>query len=76
MRTVQPCTMIGAYGFEQDRVPRDEFQIRISALQDAMDRKGCKAVLVYGDTREHSELAYLTNFIPRSTRGDPRSSPF
>jgi Xaa-Pro aminopeptidase len=66
MRTVHPCTMIGAYGFDQDRVPRDEFQIRMRALEGAMDRKGCKAMLVYGDTREHSALAYFTNFIPRS----------
>jgi Xaa-Pro aminopeptidase len=80
MRTVQPCTMIGAYGFEQDRVPRDEFQIRLYALQEAMDRKGCGAMLVYGDTREHSALAYFTNFIPRSRwalallprQGEPR----
>src|SRR5258707_6564969 len=80
MRTVQPCTMIGAYGFEQDRVPGDEFQIRMNALREAMDRKGCKAMLVYGDTREHSALAYFTNFIPRSRwalallprQGDPR----
>jgi Xaa-Pro aminopeptidase len=65
MRTVQPCTMIGAYAFEQDRLPRDEFQIRMTALNGAMDRKGCKAMLIYGDAREHSQLAYFTNFIPR-----------
>ena len=65
MRTVQPCTMIGAYAFDQDRVPRDEFQIRIAALNGVMDRMACKAVLIYGDAREHSELAYFTNFIPR-----------
>jgi Xaa-Pro aminopeptidase len=65
MRTVHPCTMIGAYGWDQDRVPRDEFQIRLRALHGAMDAKGCSAMLVYGDAREHSELAYFTNFIPR-----------
>jgi Xaa-Pro aminopeptidase len=57
--------MIGAYAFEQDRVPRDEFQIRMTALNGVMDRNGCKAMLIYGDAREHSELAYFTNFIPR-----------
>jgi Xaa-Pro aminopeptidase len=80
MRTVHPCTMIGAYGFEQDRVPRDEFQIRLRALQGVMDHKGCGAMLVYGDAREHSELAFFTNFIPRHRwalallprQGDPR----
>jgi Xaa-Pro aminopeptidase len=65
MRTVHPCTMIGAYGFEQDRVPRDEFQLRMRALHDIMGHKGAKAMLVYGDAREHSDLAYFTNFIPR-----------
>jgi len=65
MRTVHPSTMIGAYGFEQDRVPRDEFQIRMGALNAIMDHNGCSAMLVYGDAREHSDLAYFTNFIPR-----------
>jgi Xaa-Pro aminopeptidase len=65
MRTVQPCTMIGAYAFEQDRIPRDEFQIRMAALNGVMDRKGLKAMLIYGDACEHSALAYFTNFIPR-----------
>jgi len=65
MRTVHPSTMIGAYSFEQDRVPRDEFQIRMRALHAIMDRKGCAAILIYGDAREHSDLAYCTNFIPR-----------
>ena len=65
IQTVHPSTMIGAYSFEQDRVPRDEFQIRLRALNDMMDRKGLAAMLVYGDAREHSDLAYLTNFIPR-----------
>ncbi len=80
MRTVHPSTMIGAYGFEPDRIPRDEFQIRMSALNGIMDAKGCSAVLVYGDAGEHSDLAYFTNFIPRHRwalallprRGEPR----
>jgi Xaa-Pro aminopeptidase len=65
MRTVQPSTMIGAYGFERDRVPRDEFQIRLRTLHGLMDAKGCGAMLIYGDAGEHSDLAYFTNFIPR-----------
>lgn len=57
--------MIGAYGFDPDRVPRDEFQIRMAALNGVMDRKGLKAMLIYGDACEHSALAYFTSFIPR-----------
>ena len=65
MRTVHPSIMIGSYGWEQDRVPRDEFQIRIGALNRVMDQKGLKAMLVFGDAREHSALAYFSNFAPR-----------
>ena len=57
--------MIGSYGWEQDRLPRDEFQIRIDALNSVMDAKGLAAMLIYGDAREHSTLAWFGNFIPR-----------
>ena len=57
MRTVHPSIMIGSYGWEQDRVPRDEFQIRMAELHRVMDAKGWQAMFVFGDAREHSELA-------------------
>jgi Xaa-Pro aminopeptidase len=65
MRTVQPSIMIGSYTWDQDRLPRDEFQFRMAALHRIMDAKGLKAVFVYGDAAEHSALAWFTNFIPR-----------
>ncbi|MEA2939096.1 MAG: hypothetical protein QOC56_2600, partial [Alphaproteobacteria bacterium] len=48
MRTVHPSIVIGSYAWDQDRVPRDEFQIRIGELNRIMDANGWKAVLVYG----------------------------
>ena len=65
MRTVHPSIVIGSYVWDQDRVPRDEFQIRIDALNHAMDANGWKAVLIYGDAAEHSLLGYFSNFTPR-----------
>ena len=65
MRTMQPCVTIGSYTWAQDRLPYDEFTLRLEALHAAMDRNGWPAVLVYGDVREHAALAYLSNFIPR-----------
>lgn len=65
MRTVQPSIIIGAYELDQDRLPRDEFQIRMAALHRVMDTNGWKAVLIYGDADEHAALAYFTHFIPR-----------
>src|SRR5256885_494809 len=80
MRTVNPSIVIGCYGWDQDRVPRDEFQLRMDALNRVMDENGWKAVLIYGDMAEHSSLAYFSNLTPRLRwsmallpgRGDPR----
>ena len=65
MQTVQPCVTIGSYIWAQDRLPFDEFTLRLEELRAAMERNGWPAVLVYGDVREHSALAFLTSFIPR-----------
>jgi Xaa-Pro aminopeptidase len=65
MQTVQPCVTIGSYIWAQDRLPYDEFTLRLDALRAAMDRNGWPAVLVYGDVREHAALAFLSSFIPR-----------
>jgi Xaa-Pro aminopeptidase len=65
MLTVQPCVTIGSYIWAQDRLPYDEFTLRLDALRAAMDRNGWPAVLVYGDVREHAALAFLSSFIPR-----------
>ncbi len=56
---------IGSYIWAQDRLPYDEFTLRLDALRAAMERNGWPAVLVYGDVREHAALAFLTSFIPR-----------
>jgi Xaa-Pro aminopeptidase len=65
MQTVQPCVTIGSYIWAQDRLPYDEFTLRLDELRAAMDRNGWPAVLIYGDVREHAALAFLTSFIPR-----------
>ena len=65
MQTVQPCVTIGSYVWAQDRLPHDEFTLRLDELRAAMDRNGWPAILVYGDVREHSGLAFFTSFIPR-----------
>jgi len=65
MQTVQPCVTIGSYIWAQDRLPYDEFTLRLEELRAAMERNGWPVVLVYGDVREHAALAFLTSFIPR-----------
>ena len=73
MRTVQPSIVIGSYTWDQDRLPRDEFQIRMDALHRVMVANGWQAVLIYGDAAEHAALAYFSNLTPRV--GGWRSCP-
>ena len=80
MRTMQPSVTIGSYTWAQDRLPSDEFELRLAELRTAMAGNSWPAVLVYGDVRDHAALAYLSNFIPRVRwgmallphSGDPR----
>ena len=80
MRTMQPSVTIGSYTWAQDRLPSDEFELRLGDVRAAMERNSWPAVLVYGDVRDHGALAYLSNFIPRvrwglallPRSGDPR----
>jgi Xaa-Pro aminopeptidase len=65
MRTVHPAIVIGSYAWDEDRLPRDEFQLRRAELDRLMDEHGWKAMLIHGDARDHGALAYYTNFIPR-----------
>ena len=69
MQTMHPSIMLGSYVWAQDRLPQDEFALRLEDLRAAMDRHGWQAVLVYGDAREHAALAHVSNFIPRMRWG-------
>ena len=80
MRTMQPSVTIGSYTWAQDRLPYDEFELRLGGLRNAMEHNSWPAILVYGDVRDHAAFAYLSNFIPRVRwgmallphSGDPR----
>jgi Xaa-Pro aminopeptidase len=72
--------MLGSYYWDQGLLPRDEFDIRLSRLRQAMAEHGWSAVIVYGDGREHGALTWFSNFIPPmrwamalfSATGEPR----
>ena len=65
MQTMHPAVLLGAYGWEQSRMPADEFELRMKAAHDLMDANDWRALFVYGDAVEHRALGFLTNFIPR-----------
>ena len=69
MQTMHPSIMLGSYIWLQDRLPIDEFRLRLDDFYEEMDKHGWKGLLVYGDAREHAALAYVSNFIPRMRWG-------
>ena len=62
---MHPTLLIGPYDWQPERLPKNEFLARIQALWNKISDPTCSAVIVYGDSRNHAELAYLSNFIPK-----------
>ena len=62
---MHPTLLIGPYDWQPERLPKSEFLVRIQALWKKISDPTCSAVIVYGDSRSHAELAYLSNFVPK-----------
>ena len=62
---MHPTLLIGPYDWQPERLPKSEFLGRIQALWKKFSDPTCSAVIVYGDNRNHAELAYLSNFVPK-----------
>ena len=63
MFTVHPTLLIGPSDWQPERMPREEFVRRLDALW--LTCPTATRMLVYGDSRHHAELAYLTNLVPK-----------
>jgi Xaa-Pro aminopeptidase len=80
MLTVHPSIVLGSYLWDEERLPRDEFDIRMATIRNAIAERGWAGAIVYGDAREHAALAFFSNFIPRMrwamalfpAKGEPR----
>ncbi|MBN1917430.1 MAG: aminopeptidase P family protein [Verrucomicrobia bacterium] len=46
------------------RIEKSEFEQRVARIQDAMEREGLDALLVYGDEYRKENLRYVCNFWP------------
>jgi hypothetical protein len=61
--TVHPTLLIGPSDWQRDRMPKEEFLARIEALWPSCPT--ASQAMVYGNSRHHAELAYLTNLVPK-----------
>ena len=65
MLTMHPTLLVGPYDWEPDRIPKEEFLQRGENFWAEIADPTCAVAMVYGDSRNHAELAYLSNFIPK-----------
>lgn len=65
MHTMHPAILLGSYTWDQDRMPSDEYDIRMDAARALMAENGWRALFVYGDAQDYRLIGHLTNFVPR-----------
>ena len=64
---IQETTLLtGPYDWDERVLPRSEFDARLKLVRAQMAKAGATMLLVHGDPREYSALAYLTNFTPKN----------
>jgi hypothetical protein len=63
MLAMNSTLLVGPSDWDPDRMPREEFVARATALWRACPSAG--GAVVYGDRAHHAELAYLTGFTPK-----------
>ena len=84
MQTMHLVLPVGAFDWENNPLPEDEFHVRITAVQEIMGQNDWSGVLVYGDIHDNGLLSYVSNFgarlsgalvlIPKN--GEPRLLSF
>ena len=64
---IQESTLLtGPYDWDERVLPQSEFDARLKLVRAQMAKAGATLLLVHGDPREYSALAYLTNFTPKN----------
>jgi hypothetical protein len=61
--TMHPTLLIGPADWDSRRMPQAEFDARIAKLWQLWPQ--ASGALIYGDSRDHAALAYLTHFTPK-----------
>ncbi|HEY2527672.1 MAG TPA: M24 family metallopeptidase [Xanthobacteraceae bacterium] len=66
VRTMHPVLMTGVNEWNEDWLPRDEYDERLRALRQIMAEKGWDGLVIHGDCDRCPMVTYLTNYYPIS----------
>ena len=78
MQTMHPTLLVGPGDWDPRQIPREEYDDRLATLWRNHDHAG--GAIVYGNSRDHAALFYLTHFTPKleaaialiPSRGEPQ----
>ena len=57
--------LVGPYDWDAGVLPPEEYAERLKAFWSAIPDPAVRGAVVFGDSRHHGELAYLTAFTPK-----------
>ena len=63
MHTMHPTLLVGSGDWDAQRLPRRDYDDRLATLWRNYPNAG--GAIVYGNSRNHAALAYLTHFMPK-----------
>ncbi len=63
MHTMHPTLLVGPSDWDSGRMLRQDYDDRLAALW--CDHPDAAGAIVYGNSRDHAALAYLTHFTPK-----------
>lgn len=63
MQTMHPTLLVGPGDWDPQQIPRKDYDDRLAALW--RDHEGAGGAIVYGNSRDHAALFYLTHFTPK-----------
>jgi Xaa-Pro aminopeptidase len=63
MHTMHPTLLVGPGDWDPQRIPRKDYDERLARLW--RDHPNAVGAIVYGNSRDHAALAYLTHFTPK-----------
>ena len=65
MLNMHSLLLVGPYDWDPAVMPRSEFEERIGAFWARIPESAGDFAVIYGDSRHHAEMAYLTHFVPK-----------
>ncbi len=63
MQTMHPTLLVGPGDWDPRQIPREDYDDRLAAVWRDHDNAG--GAIVYGNSRDHAALFYLTHFTPK-----------